>query len=91
VTRRPLFIGVGVAVLLSQPSTAWAQAVGPDTTIAMSHSGNFTVGVNGVYTIVVTNIGRTATSGLTSVVDELIDQVSFHDGYGLVLLSQGNQ
>jgi len=55
-----LLAGVGMAVLLSQPSTAWAQVVGPDTTIAMSHSGNFTVGVNGIYTIVVSNIGRTA-------------------------------
>jgi hypothetical protein len=56
-----LLVGVGLAVILSQPSTVWAQA-GPDLAIAMSHSGNFTVGENGVYNIVVTNIGGTATS-----------------------------
>ncbi len=53
---------VGVAVLLFQPSTAWAQA-GPNLTIAMRHTGNFTVGVNGVYTIVVSNVGGAATVG----------------------------
>jgi hypothetical protein len=57
-----LLVGVGIAVLLSQPSTAWAQA-GPNLVIAMSHNGNFTVGVNGVYTIVVSNAGWTASSG----------------------------
>jgi hypothetical protein len=57
-----LLAGVTVAVLLSQPSIAWAQA-GPNLAIAMSHSGNFTVGENGVYTIVVSNIGGTATGG----------------------------
>jgi hypothetical protein len=53
---------VGVAVFLFQPSTAWAKA-GPNLTIAMSHSGNFTVGVPGVYTIVVSNIGGASSSG----------------------------
>jgi hypothetical protein len=52
-----LLVCVGVAVLLLQPSIARAQAVGPDLVIAVSHTGNFTVGVNGVYTIVVSNIG----------------------------------
>jgi hypothetical protein len=46
---------LGMAALLS-PTSAWAQA-GPDLVIAMSHSGNFTVGANGIYTIVVSNIG----------------------------------
>jgi mucin-19 len=53
--------GLGVAVLLAQPSTAWAQA-GPNLAIALSHNGNFTVGENGVYTIVVSNIGGMATA-----------------------------
>jgi uncharacterized repeat protein (TIGR01451 family) len=35
--------------------------------IAMSHRGNFTVGEPGVYTIVVSNIGGTASSGLIEV------------------------
>jgi uncharacterized repeat protein (TIGR01451 family) len=62
--------GVGVAVLLALPSTARAQA-GPNLVIAMSHRGNFTVGENGVYTIVVSNIGGTATSGAMYVQDGL--------------------
>ena len=45
-------VSLGLATVLSQPSTAWAQA-GANLAIAMSHTGNFTVGVNGVYTIVV--------------------------------------
>jgi hypothetical protein len=57
-----LVVGVGVAALLSQPSTAWAQA-GPNLAIAMSHTGNFTLGENGVYTLVVSNAGGTASSG----------------------------
>src|SRR5579864_6160388 len=61
--RSWILAGVGVAVLLLKPSTAWAQA-GPNLVIAMSHRGNFTVGVNGVYTILVSNIGGTAASSV---------------------------
>ena len=64
---RLLVVGVGLAVLVVQPSTVWAQA-GPNLVIAMSHSGNFTVGMNGIYNIVITNIGGTATSGTTGVI-----------------------
>jgi hypothetical protein len=35
----------------------------------MSHTGYFTVGVNGVYTIVVSNIGGTASGGLIQIFD----------------------
>jgi hypothetical protein len=65
-----LLVAVAVAAVLSQPSITSAQT-GPDLTIAISHSGNFTVGVNGVYTIVVSNIGATATSGPIAVYDNL--------------------
>jgi hypothetical protein len=54
---------MAAAALLSRPTPALAQAVGPDLVIAMTHSGNFTVGENGIYTIVVSNIGTTASSG----------------------------
>jgi uncharacterized repeat protein (TIGR01451 family) len=37
----------------------------------MSHTGNFTSGVNGVYTIVVSNTGGTASSGPIAVSDTL--------------------
>jgi hypothetical protein len=59
---RVLATGVVSAALFVLPSTAWAQT-GPNLTIAMSHTGNFTVGKNGVFTIVVSNIGGPATSG----------------------------
>jgi hypothetical protein len=55
--------GVAVAVLVSQPWTASAQVTQPAGTVlvvAMSHAGNFTVGTNGAYSIVVSNIGVTA-------------------------------
>jgi hypothetical protein len=63
-----LLAGVGVAFVLAQSSTARAQA-GPHFAITKSHTGNFTVGVNGVYTIVVSNIGQTASTADVS--DEL--------------------
>jgi hypothetical protein len=74
-------VSVGVAVLLSQPSTAWAQAV-PNLVIAMSHTGNFTSGVNGVYTIVVSNIGGTATSGYPTV-EDLLNPNAGENGVGV--------
>jgi hypothetical protein len=55
-----LLLRVSMAVVLSQPETSWAQALGTDLAIAKSHSGHFTVGMNGVYTIVLSNIGDTA-------------------------------
>ena len=58
-----LLVGVRLAVLLLQPPSAWAQA-GPKLIIAMSHTGNFTLGKPGVYTIVVSNIGGTAASSV---------------------------
>jgi IPTL-CTERM motif len=72
-----LLAGVTVAVLLAQPSTAWTQA-GPNLVISMRHTGNFTVGVNGVYTIVVSNIGGTASIG-----QEVIDYFYNDEGIDL--------
>jgi uncharacterized repeat protein (TIGR01451 family) len=43
----------------------------PDLAIAMSHSGDFTVGSQGVYTVAITNIGAPATSGVITVIDML--------------------
>jgi len=43
----------------------------PDLTIAKSHTGNFTRGSTGVYTITATNSGPTATSGTVTVTDTL--------------------
>jgi uncharacterized repeat protein (TIGR01451 family) len=68
-TSTGVLAAVAVAAVLSQPSVR-AQT-GPNLVIAMHHTGNFTVGVNGVYTIVVSNTGGTASSGQISVDDEL--------------------
>jgi len=43
----------------------------PDVRIAKSHSGNFTVGVNGSYTLTASNAGTAATSGTITVTDNL--------------------
>ena len=59
---RGLVAGVASVVLFAPPSTAWAQA-GANLVTALTHSGNFTLGQPGVYTIVVSNIGGTASSG----------------------------
>jgi uncharacterized repeat protein (TIGR01451 family) len=42
-----------------------------DLTIAMAHSGSFTAGGTGVYSIIVSNVGRAATVGPVKVVDVL--------------------
>ena len=42
-----------------------------DLTIAKSHAGNFTVGVNGTYTLTASNSGTLATSGTITVIDNL--------------------
>jgi uncharacterized repeat protein (TIGR01451 family) len=67
-----LVVGVGVGVLLLLPSRALAQTTGPDLVIAMSHTGNFAVGEDGIYTIVVSNIGDMTSSGLIEVSDSFI-------------------
>ena len=43
----------------------------PDLTIAKTHSGNFTVGVNGSYTLTARNQGSANTSGTITVIDNL--------------------
>jgi uncharacterized repeat protein (TIGR01451 family) len=42
-----------------------------DVRIAKSHSGNFTVGINGTYTLTASNPGSLATSGTITVIDNL--------------------
>jgi uncharacterized repeat protein (TIGR01451 family) len=71
-TSTRLLAAVAVAGLLSQPSPAWAQTAPlPLLVITKHHTGNFTVGVNGIYTIVVSNIGGVASSGQIDVSDPL--------------------
>ncbi|MBI1742083.1 DUF11 domain-containing protein [Candidatus Acetothermia bacterium] len=54
----------------------------PDLSIAKSHSGNFTVGINGVYTITVTNVGPDSTTGAITVTDTLPTGLNFVSGTG---------
>ena len=65
---RPL--GCGLTVLL------------PDLTISKSHTGEFTEGINGTYTITVTNVGQRVTVDTISVVDTLPTGLSYVSGSG---------
>jgi IPTL-CTERM motif len=56
---RVLVAGVASVGLFALPSTARAQTP-PDVTIAITHIGNFTVGMPGVYTMVLSNVGTAA-------------------------------
>jgi hypothetical protein len=58
-----LLVAVGAAAMLCHSSLGRAQPTGPDLRITLTHSGNFTVGVNGTYTIGVSNIGGAASGG----------------------------
>jgi uncharacterized repeat protein (TIGR01451 family) len=53
------------------PATASVTVPPPDLTIAKTHTGNFTVGVNGTYTLTATNTGMASTSGTITVTDNL--------------------
>jgi uncharacterized repeat protein (TIGR01451 family) len=44
---------------------------GPDLTIAKSHNGNFVIGNQGVFNLLVTNIGGAATTGTVTLTDTL--------------------
>jgi uncharacterized repeat protein (TIGR01451 family) len=63
----------------SDPTTV----VGPvDLAIAKRHNGNFTVGVNAAYTLVVSNVGPTPSSGTITVRDSLPAGLGFVSGTG---------
>jgi len=54
----------------------------PDLTISMSHPGAFTVGSQSSYTLTVTNVGRTATTGTISVRETLPEGLTFISAIG---------
>ena len=62
----------------SDPTTVLA----PDLTINKSHGGNFTQGVNGVYTLLVTNGGGASTTGTITVSDVLPTGLGFVSATG---------
>jgi uncharacterized repeat protein (TIGR01451 family) len=54
----------------------------PDLKITKSHSGNFTVGSSGAYTLTVTNVGTAATTGTITVSDTLPAGLSYVSAAG---------
>jgi uncharacterized repeat protein (TIGR01451 family) len=56
--------------------------IAPDVTISKSHTGDFTVGSNGAYTIKVTNSGTSPTTGNITVTDTLATGLSFASNAG---------
>ena len=64
------------------PATTPVAPAGADLTIAKTHSGNFTVGTNGVYTIAISNAGLAASAGLYTVTDTLPTGLTFVSGSG---------
>jgi uncharacterized repeat protein (TIGR01451 family) len=63
----------------SDPTTVLAAV---DLTVDKSHTGNFTVGVNGTYSVSVTNAGGVASSGTVTVTDVLPTGLGFVSGSG---------
>jgi uncharacterized repeat protein (TIGR01451 family) len=56
--------------------------VSPSLAIAKTHSGNFTIGSSGSYSIVVSNSGTAATSGTLTVTDTLPTGLTFNAASG---------
>ncbi|MGH9972050.1 MAG: hypothetical protein ACREBG_30255 [Pyrinomonadaceae bacterium] len=54
----------------------------PDLAIDKSHTGDFTVGTNGTYTLTLTNAGTCSTTGNITVTDTLPNGLSFVSGTG---------
>jgi len=54
----------------------------PDLTIASSHSGSFGVGFDGVFNVVVNNVGTSATTGPITITDNLPLGLTFTSGAG---------
>lgn len=68
-------------------TTITASASGPNVSLASSHSGNFTVGTNGVYNFTVSNIGTAPTvAGQVTVTDTLPTGLTFVSGGGTTIV-----
>ncbi len=63
-------------------STANTTVLAADLTLAKTHAGNFTIGANGNYTLVVSNDGTLATSGTVTVSDPLPAGLGFVSATG---------
>ncbi|MBL0140682.1 MAG: DUF11 domain-containing protein [Betaproteobacteria bacterium] len=75
--------GVFDPVAGNNSSTANTTILAPDLTIAKTHAGNFTSGVNGTYTISASNgAGSLATTGVVTVLDTLPAGLTYVSGSG---------
>ena len=65
--------GTAVEANIADNSATDSDAIvpGPDLTIAKSHTGNFTQGQTGTYTLTVSNTGGSPTSGSVTVTDNV--------------------
>ncbi|MGH9774426.1 MAG: hypothetical protein ACRD50_05700 [Candidatus Acidiferrales bacterium] len=59
-------------------------AAAPDLSLSMMHTDPFTIGVNGVYTLTVTNIGNADATGPIIVTDTLPAGLAFVSGAGMI-------
>jgi uncharacterized repeat protein (TIGR01451 family) len=73
--------GADMVILANQTMSIPNVAVA-DLAISKSHSGNFSVGTNGVFTLNVTNNGPNSTSGTTTVTDTLPTGLSYVSATG---------
>jgi uncharacterized repeat protein (TIGR01451 family) len=69
--------GCSAAPVVPPPAPATA-----DLIVVKSHSGNFTVGTNGTYTLAVSNIGGTASVGTYTITDTLPAGLTFVSAAG---------
>ncbi|MGH9594775.1 MAG: Ig-like domain repeat protein, partial [Bryobacteraceae bacterium] len=66
----------------NDPTAVTAVAGGPYLSLQMSHTGNFTAGTNGTYTLVVYNNGTATNTGQITVTDTLPSGLTFVSGGG---------
>ena len=71
ITNSASVSGGGEVNTANDSATDPTTILSPDLTITKSHSGNFTQGSSGAYSLTVANGGTTATSGTVTVVDTL--------------------
>lgn len=80
VTNTAVISGGGEANTTNNSTTDPTTILAPDLTIAKSHTGNFTIGSLGNYTITVGNSGTAATSGTITITDSLPTGLTVSNG-----------
>jgi uncharacterized repeat protein (TIGR01451 family) len=70
-SAQAIYSSGGDLVILANQTMSIANVPVADLAITKSHTGNFTVGINGVYTLNVTNNGPSPTTGTITVTDTL--------------------